>query len=291
MSPWRRPVETDSVVDLEREDTELLTVSERGSGRHRVLRVSHRGQPLVVKCYGLKRGLFRTIMRHIGSRCIVGKSSIMPWDRRRTESRTIALWRREGFDAPAVLPLELPRTQRALVLEWIPGPTLYVLLADPGLALPKKRELVRTFAQELHRRHARALELNEPGLIYEHPSLQHVIIRGERMVNIDFEIVFTWKKNLSRLVLRELAGFIHSLVRCALPEERETLVREFVDTYPDRSRLEKTHTELEAFGRIPLLKWGSRFLRMMPRRKKKRIPAAILLGEVLRGDRARTPRS
>ena len=60
-------------LKIETDKAELMDMSERGDGRHRVLKVEHGGAFYIIKCYGLKRSKIRTAMRQLGSLFLVGK--------------------------------------------------------------------------------------------------------------------------------------------------------------------------------------------------------------------------
>ena len=88
---------------------EVLAMSKRGDGTHRVLKVDYQGEPVVVKCYGLKGSWLQALSRQFGSRLLLGKSTYTARGRQNTERAVLELWRREGFDVPRVLDLPLLR--------------------------------------------------------------------------------------------------------------------------------------------------------------------------------------
>jgi len=241
-------------IDLDR--AEVLAFSRRGDGGHRVLKVEHRGGPVVLKLYGLKRGRLRTVMRQFGSRVILGKSSVTARGRRETERRTLELWKREGFDVPALLDLSVPEAVGGpyLAIEWVPGPTLAHVLGDRGTPLERKREFITAFAGVFSERHARALELREPRLIFEHPTFEHVIVSDGRLVHFDFEIVITRAWGLEDLVGREIVGFLRSLFKAA-GADGPPLLDAFVDAYAGRRRLEDVRDDVLQYGTVPVMPW------------------------------------
>lgn len=241
-------------LKIETDQAELLDVSDRGDGRHRVLKVEHQGEVYILKCYGLKRSRFRTALRQFGSLYLVGKSSISPKARMETEQKTLSLWRREGFDAPKAYGVDAPQYAPCLGMEYVKGPLLSQVFQDPQQPMERKLDLMTRFAKKLCERHARALTLNEPGLLFEHPTFTHVILSNDRFVCFDFEIVFTWKKDLQRLVRREIAGFCRSLVRRASEDQGQSLINAFVAAYPKRSDIERMNQELKQYGSVPVLK-------------------------------------
>ena len=264
------------------ENALVLNVSKRGDGRHRILKIEHEGKPVVVKCYGLKRSRLHAVLRHFGSLVIVGKSSATTRGRWRTERETLTLWHNEGFDVPRVYPMDIPSLEPCLAMEWIPGRTLSNLIQAGDESLETKKELIRRFTEILARRHDRALALNEPCLLFEHPTLNHVICCGDRLVHFDFEMVFTWKRDLERLVRRELAGFIRPLVRKSRKEETDSLVEVMVKTYPEKVRLGHVLNELEQFGSVPVLHWLEGFQKLSFFRKKGNTRTASTLARALK---------
>jgi hypothetical protein len=138
-----------------------------------------------------------------------------------------------------------------LHLEWIPGQTLGIILRSENNSLDFKREAMRNFAAVSGARHARALQLGEPRLLFEHPSMQHVLASGKRLIHLDFEIVFTKKNDLERLIRHEIAGFLYSMSKAG-GKHFPALLDAFVSAYPDHARLEVLEEELRRFGTVPL---------------------------------------
>ena len=264
------------------ENALVLNVSKRGDGRHRILKIEHEGKPVVVKCYGLKRSMFHAVVRHFGSLVIVGKSSATARGRCTTERETLTLWYNEGFDVPRVYPIDIPSLEPSLAMEWIPGQTLSNLIQASDESLERKKDLIGKFTEILARRHERALALNESRLLFEHPTLNHVISCGDRLVHFDFEMVFTWKRDLERLVRRELAGFIRPLVRKSKKEETDCLLGVMVRTYPEKVLLRHVLNELEQFGSVPVLHWLEGFQKLSFFRKKGNTRTASTLARALK---------
>jgi len=254
-------------------DVELLARSERGDGRHRVLKLRLDGRPAVLKCYGRKTARTRACLRQFGSLALVGKSSISPRGRRRTEAEALALWRREGFDVPRVLAEAPPPGFEGpgLLLEWIRGESLADLLRHRRGSPEGRRAILGRFAALLGKRHARALELREPRLLFEHPTLEHVLVEGERLVHIDLEIVFRRRRSLERIVRREIAGFLHSLAKTS-GDEFPSLLDAVVEGYPDRDRLVRVLVDLRRFRAVPVSPWleAAQCLLRSARRYRKR---------------------
>ena len=253
-------------------EAEVLSLSKKGDGSHRVLKVMHEGRPLILKCYGLKVGPLHAALRQYGVRLIIGKSAYSVAGRFNTERRVLELWRREGFDVPGIsAPSFLSEiAQPCLALEWIPGPTLASVLRSPDESLGRKRELIEKFAQVMGKRHERAIALREPSFMFEHPTFNHVIVSGDRLVHFDFEIAFTQKNNIERIARHELAGFLYAMPR-SNREHFPCLLEALVTAYPDRARIKQALTELKAFGTVPLLGWlevFQKYFRFFKRYKK-----------------------
>jgi hypothetical protein len=253
------------------DDFEVLTVSLRGDGTQRVLR-SRGPSPVVIKFFGLKRNRFRTVLRQFGSLFIVGKSSIRAAARREMERSVLILWRKEGFDVPELLDSRLPEENAnlCLAMENLRGPSLIAALCGNRMSLEDKCDFVARFADVCGKRHARALQLKEPRLFLEHPTFEHVLFDGDRMVHIDFEIVFTRTTGLEGLIGREITGFLRSLAKTT-DEEFLPLLEAFVSAYPDRARLEAVRDDLLKYGTVPVLDW------------MRRVPFAGLVGRAFRG--------
>lgn len=259
---------------------EQLTVSSRGDGAHRVLKAEVGGRAVVIKLYGLKRSRLEAAVRQFGSLVLVGKSSISAADRCRTERETLELWRREGFDVPGEVALDravlsdigLKGSHPWLALNWVSGPIMGKMVMRDDLSLSRKEEIVAEFTKVCAARHARAIELDEPRLLCEHPTFEHVILSEGRFVFIDFEIVFTGRCRLETLIARELAGFVRSLHRMA-DGHLGPLLSAMVAAYPNRSRFEKVRNDFERFGAVPVFDWI------------RSLPLAGGLARIIRGDK------
>jgi len=271
---------------------EVLNISKRGDGRQRVLKLCHAGTPYILKCYGLKTSRRRAVMRELGSLTVAGKSSIRARARCKTEREVLRLWMREGFDVPRLLSIEPPLEiqEPYLVLEWIPGCSLYDILESQETSLVRKEDLISRFAALMEKRHARALELHEPRLLFERPTFEHVLISGDRLIHFDFEIVFTSKSDIGRFVRREIVGFLHSLAKSSR-ESFGSLLDTFVAAYPDSKRFDHVRDDLIAYGAVPVAAWlepVQRFSRKW-QRYSKRSRLAAALEEALRFRERRRP--
>jgi len=194
-----------------------------------------RARPALLKVYRPRRrgAPLRETLRSIGHQLFEGKRGTAPHDRQRTESVVLRLWAAHGFDVPAVIERPVPPevSDPALWLEWCPGESLDRALAALSLDPAAARALVERLAREQARRHQKAIELSEPLLAMEHPSIVHVLASGERLVSIDFENA--WRRGFpaASAVARELAGTLRSILR-RLPERGEALFDAYVAAYP-----------------------------------------------------------
>jgi integrase len=270
-------------IDFSKAQT--LNISRRGDGMQRVVKVRHNEKSVVLKCYGLKRTRLRVLFRQLGSLFLVRKSSITAKARYDTELDVLSLWKREGFDVPKVYPLQkLPQDiPYCIAMEYIPSPTVAEVLQDNQKSLAFKKEIIARYAQVWGKRHARALELREPRLLQENPTLSHVFVFGDRMVHFDFEIVFTRKKDLRRLVRREIVGILRSLSK-ASGDSFSPLLDTLLDAYPDLSCFRQTAWELLRYGTVPVMGWTAIFHRLTRRKKRyrKRLYFTNSLGRALK---------
>lgn len=272
---------------------EILNTSQRGDGRQQIIKLPCDNRFIILKCYGLKRSRLRALIRQFGSFFLVKKSSFTAKGRRETELAVLALWKREGFDVPdtyepPLLPENFPY---CIVMEWLPGPSMTAFLRDKDVSLDIKKQVVKRYAKAWGERHARAIELTEPRLLQENPTLAHVFVSGDRLVHIDFEIVFTWKKDLARLVRREIVGILDSMAKSGgdiFPSLLETLL----ETYPDLSHFRLAAEELLRYGTVPEVGWSAP-LHLLTRGKKryrKRRYFIDTLNTALKNRSARVPR-
>lgn len=279
--PWftRKPRERLALHGVE---GEVLARSRRGDGRHVVLRVVVSNRDAVLKLYGRKRGWLKDTLRDVGHRWLLGKTGMSPEARWRTETETLELWRRHGFDVPASLDAALPPAMPPLRLlsEWLPGRPLYLPIEDPFLAVAEKERLLERLAAEWERRHALAIELREPRLIQSHAMLAHVfhVAAGaagpgsaERLVTLDFEVAWARSSAVPRLASLEIAQLLDSIARWAPLEQVGPLIAAFVRGYPARERLVRVLDDARR-GRLPLFSWLQRLALALrergPRRKR-----------------------
>ena len=236
---------------------ELLNFSSRGDGTHCIIKLMDDSTPMVLKLYGSKRNSFRTSLKKYLSLFDVGQSSFSTHARFQTEREVLSLWQREGFDVPKIYsPAFLAGfDQPHIAIEWIPGQTLTTLLHDPIISLDQKKYLISRFCQEMARRHERALEHREVRLLLFHPSVNRILISNDRLVYIDFEVVYSPKRDLERIVRKEIAGFLYSIARSSPQQQLHSLLECFIKEYPEKARMAFVLEELRRFGTVPVYGW------------------------------------
>jgi len=260
-----------AIKPIDLREAQVLNTSRRGDGRQRVMKVVHHEKFVVLKCYGLKRTRLKVLFRQLGSLFLVRKSSITAKARHATELDVLALWKREGFDVPEIYPLpEIPQNiPYCIAMEWIPCPTVAEVLQDDQKSLAFKKEVIARYARVWGKRHALALKLGEPRLLQENPTLSHVFVSRDRLVHFDFEMVFTRKKDLKRLVRREIVGILRSMSK-ASGDSFSPLLDTLLDAYPDLSYFRQTARELLLYGTVPVMGWTAIFHRLTRRKKRYR---------------------
>ncbi|MCX8042820.1 MAG: hypothetical protein N3B18_01685 [Desulfobacterota bacterium] len=255
---------------------EILSCNKKGDGTHRVLKITDNGAPLVLKCYGRTRSRLEYVLKLCGIRLLVGKTSTSARGRMATERSVLGLLSREGVSAPKILSWNKSDTIRQpfLALEWIAGTTLAEIVRSPQYSLNAKKDLLFRCGTEMRERHDRAIRLREPRLVFEHPSLHHVIVSNGRLVHTDFEIAYCRKNDIERLARREIAGFLYSLARAHWPLF-PPLFTAFTEGYRHPRRLNLMLAELRRYGTIPVAGWLTRlpFIFRIKRRHR-RIAAA-----------------
>jgi len=244
---------------VEREG-QLINYSKRGDGRHCTISLYDGDKPVLLKIYGLKRTGFRTGWRRVWRIFDVGQSSFQTNGRFQTEREVLDLWHRDGFDVPKILsPAFLSEFQQpCLAMEFIEGQSLGEVLKSNEVSLDHKKALITTFCQEMGRRHERALDCKEIRLLVFRPNVRGVLVSGDRLVYIDFETVYTPRRDLERIVRKEIAGFFYSLAKHA-KEDRYALMKHFIAEYPSKTRMNSVLEELRQFGTVPFYRWQELF--------------------------------
>lgn len=224
----------------------LLDASARGSGWNSVWLLTAGERQMVLKVYGRRRTRVREWMTDF-SHLTSGRTGYTARARRETEARCLLLWSQAGFDVPALQmtppdfpPLPVP----FLLMEFIPGPPLSRLLADPGTPQTAREAVFRRYLVELSTRHAAALERQEAAFLQEHPALDHVLVSDNRLVTFDLEVAYTTRHGIDGCVTAEIAGLIRSLFKALPAEEAGRYLQLMVESYPVRSRLERVHGDL-----------------------------------------------
>lgn len=211
--------------------------------RGNLLRVyEDEGQLRVLKIYRRRRSIRRELFAGLSHALFERKRGVRPHQRRETEREGLTLWASEGFDVPAIFDAAPPVSaagQPVLWLEFLRGRRLFELVRDTRVSETEKERLVARLARSQALRHRRALELNQPLLVHEHPTAKHVLVVGSRLVTIDLEGAYAPSYPVLYAVARELAGFLRSLWRergqaCFL----DPLSRAFVRGYADSRLLE-----------------------------------------------------
>lgn len=211
-----------------------LSRSAHGSGRHGVYRVDTGGGRFVLKCFDRKRGRLQEFFGRLENR-LAGRSAPDALTRYRTEKKTLAIWRENGFAVfrrPPDLPhLALDRPH--LALEYVPGRTLKAYLADGNIRLEAKLATLKQFIAAWGRRHALAVKTANPLLIHEHATFQHVWRSDDgRLIFYDFETAYTSGRRMPDLVGREIAGYLRSVLNVLSPADYERFLQLVIREYP-----------------------------------------------------------
>ena len=235
----------------------LLDRSHSGARNQSIWKIEVEQGPVIVKLYGRKQTHLRALLRDLGVR-MIGKSSVRVRRRQETEGEILELWNREGFDVPRLLLQCLPRLdpQPYLVMEWLDGRTIFEILCDDTVPMHEKAALVRRFTKRWGERHQRALELDEPRLIQLRSGFHHVISTGERLAAFDFEVCYTRRHHVRRLISLEISGYLRTLAS-AMPDHLGEFLKVIVESYPDRTRLQRVAADVRR-GLVPALRWFSR---------------------------------
>jgi len=224
--------------------------------------------PVVQKLYRQRKGWLREGIRATLSVVRGAKTSSRPDVRRATEADQLRHWRDRGFDVPRLLePAHAALAPGPFnLIEFVQGPVLlYALTPGSGRSLGERRELMARYAHAWHERHAAALAQDDPRLLQEHGTLEHVIVRSERFVTFDHEQAFRPGTRTLPLVAKEFASTLRSLLKGAGPEVFEELIGALVSGYDDRDLLRAILAE---FVDHPSVFW--RGLRRLDRLREQR---------------------
>lgn len=154
--------------------------------------------------------------------------------RRLTEASQLRHWREQGFDVPKLLePAEagfVPGPYN--LLEFVEGEVLLQSLRrDSGRTLVARRDLLARFADAWQQRHAAALQRDDPRLLQEHGTLEHVIVSGDRFITFDHEQAFRPGAAVLPVVAKEFASKLRSLLKGCGPEAFDELLDALVTGY------------------------------------------------------------
>lgn len=237
------------------------------------------GAGALLKVYRPRRtgaSAWREGLRSFAHRVFEGKRGTSPEERRRTEEAALRLWTEHGLDVPRTLDLPIPTEVRhpALWLEYCPGETLAVVLADPATDDAAAADLVSRLAIDHGERHRRALETGEVLLLQEHATIVHTLVSGDRLVTIDFENAYRPGFPVEIALADELAGTLRSFFR-RVPPRAEALLAAFLAAYPDRARLRAAAERVSRGGGV-----ARRLKRWKDTRRRNRPGKAELMGRV-----------
>ena len=210
-----------------------LDASRRGSGLNAVWKLRLPDGPAILKTFSARRTPWQTLLTHVGNR-LGGRTSYTARGRQLTETTNLSLWRDAGLDVPHLLPpppgLNLPLP--LVCMEFLAGVTLASYLADETIPLPDRNAVLVRFLSAWAARHALADERQDPRLVQEHGSFEHVMWTGTRLVTFDLEVSFLPHRPLRPCLVDEICGYLRSLFRL-LPDP---LARHFfelvVQQYP-----------------------------------------------------------
>ena len=153
----------------------------------------------------------------------------------------------EGFEQPC------------LAMEFIPGQTLTTFLLDTTIPLDHKKDIISRFCREMARRHERALEQQEIRLLLFHPNMSRILVLDDRLVYLDFEVMYTPDYDVKRIASKEIGGFLYSLARCVPRQQLHPLMECFIKAYPGKARMAFVLEEMRRFGTVPVYGWLKRF--------------------------------
>lgn len=187
---------------------ELVPLSYPGTNLIYVLKTD---PPLIVKVFlpKIREGKWKLFRYRLLS--AVGYPTPMAYrgsaERCAYERGVLEHWAAAGYRVPQVrknvtVPISVPRDEY-LALEFIPGPTLFEELSDPGVTEQRKIELLGRLFVEMSVRHNVALGEKDPLLIQYNPNLRNVIVSNGDFYHIDFE-VRRWLEPLVKSIAREV---------------------------------------------------------------------------------------
>ena len=210
-------------------------------------KVPFRGGFAVLKVYQGTRRWIDYAWKTVGNVVVCNQTSFMPRARRRTELACLKLWRDAGFRVFGEYDVEVVVAGQPLeptlyaLYEYVPAKKLVDLLGDPALPLEQRLALWRGFLPVWHRRHALAIERQEPRFVHENGDLKHVMpLADGQYLQFDFEMVFRSRSRVKEFVAREILSFLKSLGKTT-GADFPAFMDETVRHYPSRDLLLHTH--------------------------------------------------
>jgi len=211
---------------------------------------------VVQKLYFPRKSRLREGFRAALGRLRGTKTSQRASQRQLTEATQLVHWREQGFDVPRLIaPAEI---------DFVPGPynlfefvdgevLLQALRREGGRSLADRRELMARYAASWQERHAAALERDDPRLLQEHGTLEHVILSGDRLVTFDHEQAFLPGTAVLPVVAKEFASGLRSLLKGCAPEAFDELLDALISGYGNdellRAMVEQIRQPPSPFGR------------------------------------------
>jgi len=214
---------------------------------NRVWRVDTPQGPLALKRYARRNSLASDLVR-AGLTWLLGRKSLpTAAGRRRAELFLLRHWRAQGFDVPGVWEPHEKQLgdEHCLLLEWIDAPVLLQLLRRKADTPPAERaRLLALLGAEMGRRHAHALTTDDPRLIQEHGSADHLFVcregtrdgRPEHLVRFDHEQGFLPRQPVLPLITKEVAATLRGLAKKSDPQVFADDLRVWAEAYHDASR-------------------------------------------------------
>lgn len=236
-------------------------------------KVPYRDDWAVLKVYYGSRGTWGNVYKSFENVVFAGQTSYMPKTRLRIERECLEVWRQNGFrvydtyDHVRVNAPDCPKDGH-LLFEYKTGPKLNDYLKDESIAVDERFATYRRFLEEWSRRHALAIEKQEPRLVHENGDGKHVLIFADELLWFDFEMIFRSRAATAEHVSHEIVQYLWNISK-NLPEAlRPRLLEETVTHYPDRDRLVRAHEYFLAHPN-PIHRFGRALDRNLRKRAKK----------------------
>jgi len=222
-----------------------LDVSRRGSGLNGVWAIQYGQHPAILKVYDRRRGPLQTRLSNFANR-LRGLTPYSAAARCRVEQQMFCSWRAAGFDVPSLLdPLpDRPIPPQCVLMERIDGELLGDLLLDNETESSLKDRLFVRFLRQWGQRHATAEKTANLSLIQERPMFGHVFVAQDRFVTFDLETRFVRARSVRSLIVREICGYLRSLLKHLPDAQIAHFLALLVARYPHRRYLEAVYPEL-----------------------------------------------